>query len=300
MDLPGIIASRAARAGLAAAFCVASNGCASLKQMTSDFNRKWDDPKAAIAELDESADGVRASSSSSDEMASMNANDCARQFGLNDKKADEATLGARRVSAGECLLEKGRNADALAQFAAAGEGAVASQGAGIALVRLNRLEDARTALETAVATDPALARAWNALGVAKDGLGLKEEAWADFQRAADADPTDGAALNNLGVSKLKAGIVDEAIAAFQAALTRGGAREAAETNLRLALAYDGDYAGSVKALPDDRRAVALNNAGVAAVSRGDTAEAKKLFSRAIEESPSFYAKAYSNLSLLLE
>ena len=96
MDLPGIIASRAARAGLAAAFCVASNGCASLKQMTSDFNRKWDDPKAAIAELDESADGVRASSSSSDEMASMNANDCARQFGLNDKKADEATLGARR------------------------------------------------------------------------------------------------------------------------------------------------------------------------------------------------------------
>lgn len=297
------LASRMARASLAAAFGLASTGCASLKQMTVDFNRKWDDPKAAMSELETGADKIRASSSSSGEMAAINANDCARQFGLHDSKSDAATTDSRRISAGECLLDQGRDADALDQFAAAGRSgpsALASQGAGIALIRLGRIEEAHATLEEATTLDATLWRAWNALGVAKDGLGATQEAWAAFQRASELNPADGAALNNLGVSKLKMGLTGEATAAFREAMSRKGARETAEANLRLALAYDGDYAGAVKALPDGRRAVALNNAGVAAVSRGDKAEAKKLFERAIEESPSFYSKAYNNLTLLLD
>jgi len=296
-------ASRATRAGLAAIFGLATNGCAALKQMTADFNHKWDNPEAAIAELDESADGIRASSSSSAAMAAINSNDCARQFGLSDPKADKETLSTRQISAGECLLENGRNEDALTLFTSAAQpslNAVASQGAGIALVRLGRNLDAIPMLEIATALDPTLWRAWNAYGVARDNLGEQDEAWSAFQKAVDLPDSDGVALNNLGVSKLKAGFVEEAVVSFKTAMAHVGARVAAEANLRLALAYEGDYAGAIRALPDDRRAVALNNAGVAATSRGDLEKAKELFARAIEESPSFYAKAYNNLSLLLE
>jgi len=303
MGYYGAIQTRAARAIIGAVFCIASNGCASLKSMTSDFNRKWDDPKTAMAELEEGRDSVRSADSSAEQMAAINANDCARRFGLHDPKSDDATLTERRRSAGECLLGEGRNEDAVRMFSIAledGDDAIAMQGKGVALVRLGRIDEATTALEAALAIDPTLWRAWNALGVAKDGAGASEEAWDAFQRAADLNGSDGAALNSLGVSKLTAGLTGEAIAAFKSALERQGVRDAAEANLRLAIAYNGDYAGAVRALPDQRRAVALNNAGVAAVSRGDSDEARRLFTKAIEESPHFYAKAYNNLSLLLE
>lgn len=296
-------ATRAGKLAAAAAFCVAANGCASLKSMTADFDRKWDDPKSILAQMDETAAQNRASESSATQMAAFNANDCAKKAGLLDKNAEEAGLGARQISAGECLLSTGKNDDAEKLFALAADndgGAVALQGRGVALVRLGRYAEASTALQSAMAIDPSLWRAWNAYGVAADYQGFADEALAAFAKAAEINPADGAALNNLGVSLLKTDKRADAIAAFKRALEIDGAREAAEANLRLAYALDGDYATSVRALPDDRRAVALNNAGVAAATRGDKADARRLFARALDESPHFYAKAYNNLSLLAE
>ncbi len=291
--------------GLAAAFvCAGATGCASLKTMTEDFERRWDDPKAILAEMDETAPQSRAAESSAEEMQAFNAGDCARKFGLLETaKSGDETVTARRLSAGECLLDAGRDEDAARLFGVITDeapNAVAFQGKGVALVRLGQYDDAATVLQSAIDLDQTLWRAWNAFGVASDYQGKSEDAWSAFRKAADLNPADGAALNNLGVSLLKSGRRPEAIEALKAALARGGAKEAAEANLRLAYALDGDYASSVKALPDGRRPVALNNAGVAAVSRGDPAEARRLFMKALDESPHFYAKAYNNLSLLLE
>lgn len=295
--------SRAGKVAATAAFCFAANGCATVKSMTADFDRKWDDPKSILSQMDETAGQNRAADSSAAQMAAFNSNDCAKKAGLLDEKADEATLGARQISAAECLLSTAKNEDAAKLFALAAEkdgGAVALQGRGVALVRLGRYEEASTDLQSAMATDPSLWRAWNAYGVAADNRGMTDEAQAAFTKAAELNPADGAALNNLGVSLLKADRRPEAIAAFKRAIEIDGAREAAEANLRLAYALDGDYATSIRALPDDRRAIALNNAGVAAATRGDKTEARRLFARALDESPHFYAKAYNNLSLLTE
>ena len=295
--------THAGKAAAAAALCFAANGCATVKSMTADFDRKWDDPKSILSQMDETAAQNRASESSATRMAAFNSNDCAKKAGLLDESADDATLASRQIAAGECLLATGKDDDAEKLFALAGErdgGALALQGRGIALVRLGRYEDASTALQSATALDPALWRAWNAYGVAADFRGLSDEADAAFNTAAALNPADGAALNNLGVSLLKADKRAEAIAAFKRAIELDGAREAAEANLRLAYALEGDYATSIRALPDERRAVALNNAGVAAATRGDKTEARRLFARALDESPHFYAKAYNNLSLLAE
>jgi len=297
------LASRLARPLAAALLCAGANGCASLKHMTADFEKKWDDPKSILAEMDMTAPGTRATDSSAEGMAAFNSGDCARKHDIMNTEGEKDMVAARRLAAGECLLAAGKNEEAARFFGLLAEeapSAAASQGAGVALVRLGRFEEAATALEIASAADPSLWRAWNALGVARDHQGMKQEAWDAFSKAAEINPFDGAPLNNLGVSKLKAGLAEEAIAAFMQALELDGAREAAEANLRLAYAMAGDYANSVKGLPDNRRVIALNNAGVAAASRGDTTEARRLFTQALDESPHFYAKAYNNLSLLLE
>ncbi len=268
--------------------------------MNADFDRKWEDPKSILAEMDKTASSKRAADSSASQMAAFNAKDCAKRAGLLDEKADAATLASRQVSAGECLLASGKDDEAskiFAMAAAADGGAPAKQGHGVALVRLGKYEDASAALQSATALDPALWRAWNAYGVAADNHGRKDEAVAAFEKSAELNPSDGAPLNNLGVSLLKSERRPEAIAAFKRALEVDGAREAAEANLRLAYALDGEYANSVRALPDDRRAIALNNAGVAAATRGDKEDARRLFVRALEESPHFLRQGlYQTLS----
>lgn len=303
IELLSLAADRGGRALAAALLCASATGCASLKTMTEDFERKWDDPQSILAEMDETAETNRAASSSAGQMAAFNANDCARKAGLAEIKADDLSLNERRLAAGECLLGERKDkeaADLFALAASASNDAKAHQGHGVALVRLGRYDEAANALQAAIAIDPALWRAWNAFGVAADYLGRTEEALAAFEKAGALNAADGAALNNLGVALLKADRREEAIIAFRRALEIDGARDAAEANLRLAYALGGDYASAVKALPDAKRAVALNNAGVAAASRGDKDEARRMFNRALDESPHFYAKAYNNLSLLTE
>ena len=208
-------------------------------------------------------------------------------------------LGEAEVLLGEygAALEHSRKAAELA-----GERtdikARALQNAGVALLLTNRPEQAERELEAAVELDPTSWRAWNALGRARDARRAWEEAAAAYERALTLTPGEGAVLNNYGMSKLSAGDPDGAAAMFVRALEASPDLAPAETNLRLALALGGRYEEALAGVDAKDMPAALNNAGYAALLRGDYAQARILFLRAIDASPGFYEPAWSNLRFL--
>jgi Flp pilus assembly protein TadD len=177
-------------------------------------------------------------------------------------------------------------------------GARAHHNAGVALLFTGRPEAAEQELEAAVELDPTSWRAWNALGRARDARGAWEEARAAYGKALALAPDQGAVLNNFGMSKLSAGDPDGASALFVRALEASPDLAAARTNLRLALALGGRYEEALAGVATEDLPAALNNAGYAALLRGDYAQARILFLRAIDASPSFYEPAWSNLRFL--
>jgi len=174
----------------------------------------------------------------------------------------------------------------------------ALQNAGIALLLTGRAAEAEQALETAVELDPSSWRAWNALGRARDARQAWEEARTAYDKALALTTDQGPVLNNLGMSRLSAGDHDGAAALFVRALEASPDLAAAETNLRLALALGGRYEEAVAGVDAANLPDALNNAGYAALLRGDYAKARMLFLRAIDASPGFYEPARSNLRFL--
>ena len=174
----------------------------------------------------------------------------------------------------------------------------ALQNAGVALLLTNRPEQAERELEAAVGLDPRSWRAWNALGRARDARQAWEEAAAAYERALSLAPGEGAVLNNYGMSKLSAGDPEGAAAMFVRALEASPDLAPAETNLRLALALGGRYEEALAGVEAKDMPAALNNAGYAALLRGDYTQARILFLRAIDASPGFYEPAWSNLQFL--
>ena len=174
----------------------------------------------------------------------------------------------------------------------------ALQNAGMALLLTGRAAEAEQALETAVGLDPSSWRAWNALGRARDARQAWDEARAAYERALALTTDQGPVLNNLGMSRLSAKDYDGAAALFVRALEASPDLAAAETNLRLALALGGRYEEAVAGVDAAELPDALNNAGYAALLRGDYASARMLFLRAIDASPGFYEPARSNLRFL--
>jgi len=174
----------------------------------------------------------------------------------------------------------------------------ARHNAGVALLLTDRPEEAKQELEAAVELDPASWRAWSALGRAHDAHRAWEEARAAHERALALAPDEGAVLNNFGMSRLSAGDHDEAAALFVRALEASPDLAAAETNLRLALALDGRYDEALAGVDAEEMPDALNNAGYAALLRGDYPQARSLLLRAIDASPDFYEPATSNLRFL--
>jgi Flp pilus assembly protein TadD len=100
------------------------------------------------------------------------------------------------------------------------------------------------------------------------------------------------------MSRLSAKDYHGAAALFVRALEASPDLAAAETNLRLALALAGRYEEAVAGLDAAGLPDALNNAGYAALLRGDYVHARMLFLRAIDASPGFYEPARSNLRFL--
>lgn len=171
----------------------------------------------------------------------------------------------------------------------------ALQGQGLALVLAGRTKTAEEPLRAAVAEDPALWRAWNALGRIHDGRGEFDEARQAYERALAVQPGSAVLLNNLGFSRLMAGDPAEAARVLTEAAGRDGSPDRVRTNLRMALAWQGDYVAAFAGVRPAELPEVLNNVGFIALQRGDLAAAKAYLSRATEISPGYFEVARRNL-----
>jgi Flp pilus assembly protein TadD len=203
---------------------------------------------------------------------------------------------------GELNLLKRRYPEAVESFnqaaAVAGQHAKAMQGKGIAYAEMGRGDDAVTALKAAVAEDPSLWRAWNALAVEADRRHDFTEAQANYAEALKAPGVKPVVLNNRGYSHLLQGMYADASADFVRALEINPALAEARTNLRLSLAMQGRYEQATQVSGVEDRGTVLNNAGFAAVLRGDYAAAEKLFQQAVDARGNAYGRALENLKMV--
>ena len=220
---------------------------------------------------------------------------------------DEALFAAPNdlrlmLRSGELHLARGRYDDAVRSFALAEAApdlkAKALQGKGVALAQLQRSDEAEAALRAAVLADPSLWRAWNALGVEADRRRDWTGAEAAYGKALEAPSAEATVYNNRGYSRLLQGRYPEASLDFVHALDKDPSMTMARSNLRLSLALQGEYAKATATSDKDQRAGVLNNAGFAAVLRGDLDAAEKLFQQAIDTRGTTYARAYQNLELV--
>jgi len=205
------------------------------------------------------------------------------------------------VMAGEIELARGRNADALAAFqevlASPAARPRALQGEGIALSLLGRSDEALAALKDAVAADPSQWRAWNALGGEYDARRDWTDAEAAYDHAISDSESAAIVLNNRGFSRLLQNRLPEATDDFVAALKKKPDLAAARTNLRLAMALKGEYERATQGGASDDAAALLNNAGFAAMMRGDYEKAEDLFNQAIAAKGQYYERASDNLAM---
>lgn len=174
---------------------------------------------------------------------------------------------------------------------------LALAGEGIALSELGRHDEAMTSLRAAVQADPGAWRAWNALGSEYD----RQHDWTNAEAAyANAVSSSGGAaivLNNRGYSRLSQNRPDLAVPDFVAALQKKPDMAVARSNLRLAMSMQGEYDRAIKGAPAASQAEVLNNAGFAAMLRGDYGKAKELLTEAMRVKNGYYAIAAANLEL---
>lgn len=174
----------------------------------------------------------------------------------------------------------------------------AHQGLGLSLIQSGDFDGALETLLTATQLDASLWRSWNALGVIYDREADYGKAADAYERAIVLQPKRSEIVNNLGFSHLLNGDLETAIDYFSEALRLRSSLDIARTNLRLAMALKGDYVAALAGSGSQDLRSLLNNAGVAALTRGDYLNAEALLTRAMEKSPSFYALAAKNLEML--
>jgi Flp pilus assembly protein TadD len=219
---------------------------------------------------------------------------------------DAAALAAgadRRVTllSGDLSLARGHYDDALADFkqveGPSPERASALEGEGIALSLLGRSDQALAMLQKAVTEDPSAWRAWNALGGEYDSRRDWVRAEAAYDHALSDSGQAPKVLNNRGFSRLLQNRLSEAVGDFVAALQKKPDLAAARNNLRLAMAMKGEYDRAIVGGAGDDRAALLNNAGFAAMLRGDYPKAEDLLTQAMQARGEFYGRASANLDM---
>jgi len=219
---------------------------------------------------------------------------------------DQAALSGDKdprleICAGQLSLARGRYADALGHFkkveAEPGLKGDSLEGQGLALALLDRSDEAMAMLQKAVAEKPTAWRAWNALGSEYDARRRWSDADAAYEHAVGESKRAPIALNNRGFSRMLQGRLDDAVGDFVEALNKKPDLATARTNLRLAMGMRGEYDRAVAGAPQENEAAALNNAGFAALARGDFAAAEGLFDRAMQAKGEYYGRAATNQQL---
>ena len=203
--------------------------------------------------------------------------------------------------AAELSLVHGGFQDALMNFTAVEKDPkmhnLALAGEGIALSELGRHDEAMASLQAAVQGDPGAWRAWNALGSEYDRRHDWTNAEAAYANALSGSGGAAIVLNNRGYSWLSQKRPDLAIPDFVAALQKKPDMTVARSNLRLAMSMQGEYDRAIKGAPEADQAEVLNNAGFAAMLRGDYAKATELLNEAMKAKNGYYAIAAANLVL---
>jgi tetratricopeptide (TPR) repeat protein len=138
--------------------------------------------------------------------------------------------------------------------------------------------------------------AWNAIGVARSGVGRTDEAVAAFERALSLDPKNAVACQNIGIALVQAGRFAEALAAFDRAFAVNDRLPRAWNGRGVALEELGRHAEAIAAW---KRAVdldpgqfdALFNIGVVSSRLGDAATARIALGAFIERAPKGHSGA---------
>jgi len=197
----------------------------------------------------------------------------------------------------------GKNAEALARYEALLKQAPSDRSllerGGIAALRLGDVERAHTLLSRATTQPGASWRAWNGLGVVADTKSDWSLADHCFAEAARLAPSAGGPVTNHGWSLLLRGRWSEAAALFDRAASMDPSSTRAANNLELARsALAGDLPERRPGEAASSWAARLNDAGVAAAVLGEKDRATAAFTRAIEVSDTWYARAAGNLAAL--
>jgi protein O-GlcNAc transferase len=190
---------------------------------------------------------------------------CQQALAINPRHASGLYLMA--LIAGEA----GRPAEALRfldQLVAVVPNAAEAHGnRGIALMSLDRLDEAEQALRTAIQLDPRRAEPWYALGNLKTAQNQPEATFQAFLRVLEINPQDGRAWTNMGNALQLMGKHDDALSAYERA---------------------------AKLMPDEP--VVYYNLGLAFHAQGRIAEALDVTLSALERDPG-YVMAHSNALL---
>lgn len=203
---------------------------------------------------------------------------------------------------GELLLRSGAAGAAIAYFDEMSDdpvlGARALQGKGLALIRMGKSDEAQGQLEKAVRLHPTLWRAWNALGFCYDTAGDWTLSSDAYTKAIGLNPASAALFNNRGYSLLLQSRINEAISDFAKALNLDSQLKIAEVNLRLAMAWSGQYERAVLGSGKGELRQVLNNVGYVAMLKGDLVAAEGLLIRAVEADAAYNKTAHENLAYL--
>lgn len=220
--------------------------------------------------------------------------------------ANAVATGASGASVERLLADlayqSGSNSEALARYQALlaqkSDDPVLAERAGIAALRTGDTAGAAQLLDRATRSPGASWRGWNAQGVVAD---LRHD-WAAADSAYDeADkraPGQSQIYNNRGWSMLLRGNWSAAVPLLARAAELDPKSTRIADNLELARAAEAVDLPSRRPRESDRDwAARLNDAGIAARSRGETGRAIAAFSRAIEARTMWYARAANNLKL---
>ena len=177
-------------------------------------------------------------------------------------------------------------------------GARALQGKGLALLWMGKNDTAKADLEKAVKKDPTLWRAWNALGYYYDSLGIWKLSSEAYEKAMDLNRTSALLFNNRGFSRLLQRRIKESTEDFKTALRLNPRLRIARLNLRLAVAWSGQYERALLGVEKRDLPRILNNVGFVALLNGDLVAAEGLLLRAVETDAAYNVRARKNLNYL--
>lgn len=194
----------------------------------------------------------------------------------------------------------GRDGDALAGYEAllghSPENPELALQAGLAALRVGNIEKASRFIPIAIAGSNSSWRAWNAAGVLADhgcDWAAADKAYLEATNRASNEP---ALLNNRGWSLLLRGQWQEAYPLLERASAAAPKDERIRDNLELARdALAAALPARLSGEDDGEWAARLNDAGVAAMLRGDRPRAIAAFARAILARDDWYQRAADNL-----